>query len=146
MSITAVPISMRLVFAPTAASSGNVKINLKSAQWTVFRSAERFRVLAAGRRFGKTYLALAELWRAAWGPNRLGWYVGPTYRQAKRIAWKPLKEMTREYRASKPNETDLSVELIGGGTIARPIGLRSEKFVNKLHAAHQLNTIKVLFT
>ena len=95
-----------------------MKIKLKRPQLTVFRSPRRFRVLAAGRRFGKTYLALTELCRAAWGPNRLAWYVAPTYRQAKRIAWKPLKQMTREYWASQPNETDLSIELIGGGTIA----------------------------
>jgi hypothetical protein len=43
--------------------------------------------------------------------------VGPTYKQAKRIAWKPLKQMTRPYWASKPNETDLRIELITGGTI-----------------------------
>src|SRR5580700_2521651 len=95
-----------------------VKVTLKRPQWKVFCSPGRFRVLAAGRRFGKTYLALTELCRAAWGTNRLAWYVAPTYRQAKRIAWKPLKQMTKEYWTSKPNETDLSIELIGGGTIA----------------------------
>jgi hypothetical protein len=95
-----------------------VKVTLKGPQWTVFSIPRRFRVLAAGRRFGKTYLALMELCRSAWGPDRLAWYVAPTYRQAKRIAWKPLKRMTKEYWASKPNETDLSIELTIGGTIA----------------------------
>jgi hypothetical protein len=41
-------------------------IRLKPPQWTVFRSDARFRVLVAGRRFGKTYLALTELCQAAW--------------------------------------------------------------------------------
>jgi phage terminase large subunit len=41
----------------------------------------------------------------------------PTYKQAKRIAWKPLKLMTRPYWASQPNETDLRIYLITGGTI-----------------------------
>ena len=91
---------------------------LRPPQWKVFRSDRRFRVLAAGRRFGKTYLALTELCQAAWGQQRLAWYVAPTYRQAKRIAWKPLKQITRSYWASKPNETDLSIDLISGGTIA----------------------------
>jgi hypothetical protein len=95
-----------------------VKIGLKGAQSTVFRSPRRFRVLAAGRRFGKTHLALVELCQTAWGTNRLAWYVAPTYRQAKRIAWARLKEMTREYWASRPNETDLGIQLISGGTIA----------------------------
>src|ERR1700694_2224695 len=95
-----------------------MKVCLKPPQWTVFRCDRRFRVLVAGRRFGKTFLALVELCQAAWGRDRLVWYVAPTYKQAKRIAWKPLKQMTRAYWASPPNETDLTIELIMGGTIA----------------------------
>src|SRR5229473_4277323 len=94
-----------------------MNVRLRNAQWRVFRHVARFRVLVAGRRFGKTYLALTELCRAAWGPGRLAWYVAPTYKQAKRIAWKPLKQMTRPYWASKPNETDLRIELSSGGII-----------------------------
>src|SRR5438105_9271983 len=92
-------------------------IQLKPPQWTVFTSDARFRVLVAGRRFGKTFLALTELCRAAWKSGSLAWYVAPTYKQAKRVAWKPLKQLTRPYWASKPNETDLRVELTTGGTI-----------------------------
>jgi hypothetical protein len=92
-------------------------IRLKPPQFTVFTDPARFRMLVAGRRFGKTYLALVELCQAAWKPGSVAWYVGPTNKQAKRIAWKPLKEMTRPYWASKPNETDLRIDLISGGTI-----------------------------
>jgi len=93
-------------------------ISLKPPQSRVFLCDRRFRVLAAGRRFGKTYLACTELCRAAFGLGRVAWYVAPTYTQAKRIAWKPLKEFTRRFWASPPNETDLRIELITGGTIA----------------------------
>jgi hypothetical protein len=93
------------------------QIRLKTPQWAVFNSDARFRILVAGKRFGKTYLSLVELCRAAWSSGRLAWYVGPTYKQAKRIAWKPLKQMTQPYWASRPNETDLRIELITGGTI-----------------------------
>ena len=92
-------------------------VRLKPPQWTVFRSQARFRVLVAGRRFGKTFLSQVELCQAAWEAGRLAWYVAPTYKQAKSIVWKPLKEMTRPYWASKPNETELRIELITGGTI-----------------------------
>jgi hypothetical protein len=92
-------------------------ITLKPPQWSVFKSEARFRILVAGRRFGKTFLSLVELCRAAWAPGRLAWYIAPTNIQAKRIAWKPLKQMTRPYWASRPNETDLRVELTTGGTI-----------------------------
>jgi hypothetical protein len=94
-----------------------MRIVLKPPQGEVFLSTERFRVLVAGRRFGKTYLAMTELCRGAGGRGRQAWYVAPTYKQAKRIAWKPLKEMTRQFWAGKPNETDLRIELRDGGTI-----------------------------
>src|SRR5712691_6912239 len=92
-------------------------IVLKRPQWKVFRCDQRFRVLVAGRRFGKTHLALVELCQAASVPGRLAWYIAPTYKQAKRIAWKPLKELTRPYWAARPNETDLRIELVWGGTM-----------------------------
>jgi hypothetical protein len=92
-------------------------IKLKPPQWEVFNSDARFRILVAGRRFGKTFLSLVELCRAAWSKNSLAWYVAPTYKHAKRIAWKPLKEMTRPYWSSPPNDGDLRIELITGGTI-----------------------------
>jgi len=91
---------------------------LKPFQSRVFHCDKRFRAVVAGRRSGKTYLAFTELCRGAWGPGRLALYIAPTYKQAKRIAWKPLKEFTRPFWASRPNETDLRIELIGGGTIA----------------------------
>lgn len=92
-------------------------IRLKPPQWTVFNCPSRFRILVAGRRFGKTYLAMVELCRSAWAQGRMCWYVAPTYKQAKRIVWKPLKQMTRPYWAASPNETDLRIELVTGGTI-----------------------------
>src|ERR1700691_6146444 len=94
-----------------------MKIRLKGPQGKVFLCPQRFRILVAGRRFGKTYLALVELIRAAHGPGRLVWYVGPDNKQAKRICWEPLKEMTKLYWKTKPNETELRIDLISGGTI-----------------------------
>src|SRR5438477_4552095 len=95
-----------------------MNVSLKPAQSSVFACESRFRVLAAGRRFGKTYLGCIELCRAAWGEGRLAWYVAPTYKQGKRIAWNPLKQMTRKFWAYPPNETDLRIDLTNGGTIA----------------------------
>jgi hypothetical protein len=76
------------------------EIKLKRPQWDVFTAKERYRLLVAGRRFGKTFLALVELCRAAWAKDRLVWYVAPTYKQGKRIAWEPLKKMTKPYWAA----------------------------------------------
>ena len=73
----------------------------------------------AGRRFGKTYLALTELLHAAISESeRTCWYVAPTYRQAKQIAWKDLKRMVPYSQIIATNETDLSVELKNGSMAA----------------------------
>jgi hypothetical protein len=92
-------------------------IELRGPQWEVFCCEKRFRALVAGRRFGKTYLAMVELCQAAWEPNHLAWYVAPTYRMAKRVVWRPLKDLTRPYWAAPANETDLRIDLISGGAI-----------------------------
>lgn len=99
------------------ATDERVEISLSSPQKQVYDAQERFRVLVAGRRFGKTYLCVPELLRMAWGPEREAWYVAPTYKQAKRIAWKQLKRQAKPYILSK-NESELSVELKCGGRIA----------------------------
>jgi hypothetical protein len=72
-----------------------MSILLKPPQSRVFICDRRFRVVAAGRRSGKTYLACIELCREAMGPGRVAWYVAPTYKQAKMIAWETLKDLTR---------------------------------------------------
>ena len=41
------------------------EINLRWAQGQVFNNEKRFRVLVAGRRFGKSYLSCIELLRGA---------------------------------------------------------------------------------
>lgn len=83
---------------------------LSRPQASVFLCNKRFPVLVAGRRFGKTYLSVAELLRAASWPGFTAWYLAPTYRQAKQIAWKRLKEIAAPL-ITKTNETDLTVEL-----------------------------------
>jgi hypothetical protein len=91
---------------------------LRPAQSEVFQCDKRFRVLVAGRRFGKTQLALLELLRAAWDPpHRTAWYVAPTYRQAKQIAWERLKQLLRGHSGAQMHETELSIRLANGGLI-----------------------------
>ena len=101
-----------------ASRPNRLEIRLRPPQMLVFTCEKRFRVLVAGRRFGKTYLASIELLRAASSPGRMVWYLGPTYKQAKRIVWNRLKELTRPYWKWKPSETDLSITLSWGSVIA----------------------------
>lgn len=94
-------------------------IRLSAPQHDVFTDAHRFRVLIAGRRFGKTMLAGVELFTLAWERDEANaWYVAPSYRQAKSIAWKPFKRLIpRDYIAAT-HETELSIELVNGSVIA----------------------------
>ena len=94
-------------------------MGLTNAQKTVISDETRFRVLISGRRFGKTYLAISELARFARFPNKKVWYVAPTYRQAKSICWNELKQRLDKVNwISKINNSDLSIELVNGSTIA----------------------------
>jgi hypothetical protein len=93
-------------------------LDLHPRQYEVFSNPARFRVLVAGRRFGKTHLALTEmLYTAAKLPNSVSWYVGPNNGQSKHIAWDRLKKLTKPYWSKEPNETDLRIDLSNGSTL-----------------------------
>ena len=97
-------------------SEGTVR--LSRAQAKVYRCAARFNVVCAGRRFGKTFLAINWLLKQAETPNTINWYVAPTYRQAKQIAWKMLKKLTPGDWVRSWNETDLTAHLNNGSEIS----------------------------
>ena len=94
------------------------ELGLRWAQGQVFSSKKRFRVLVAGRRFGKSYLSCIELIKAA--IERKGetyFYCAPTYRMAKDIAWKTLKRLVPQVWIKSKNESDLKIELINDSVI-----------------------------
>ena len=93
-------------------------LSLRHAQGEVFQSKTRFRVLVAGRRFGKSYLSCIELIRAAIErPGEVYFYCAPTYRMAKDIAWKTLKSLVPQPWVASKNESDLKIELRNGSMI-----------------------------
>jgi hypothetical protein len=93
-------------------------LTLRHAQGEVFTSRKRFRVLVAGRRFGKSYLSCIELLRGAIErPGETFFYAAPTYRMAKDIAWKVMKRLVPKAWIKSKNETDLKIELVNGSTI-----------------------------
>lgn len=82
---------------------------------------KRIVVVAAGRRFGKTKLALAWMIQRSIqsGEKSRVWYIGPTYKSAKMIAWKELLWMVPdELKDGKPNNTELMINLIGDRELA----------------------------
>jgi hypothetical protein len=92
---------------------------LSKPQETVTLDNHRFRVVIAGRRFGKTHLAIRELCYYAKAPDQEVWYVAPTYKMAKNIVWKKLKNRLTDLNwVAKHNETELSLLLKNGSTIS----------------------------
>lgn len=105
-------------------------IKLHPAQAKVFNDTSRFKVMVCGRRFGKTQTLKAEMIKEALTlPNRIIWYVAPTYKQAKRIMWMELKQSIPDMYISKKSEVDLIIHLKNGSQISlfgvdKPDGLR----------------------
>ena len=98
--------------------AGTADLSLRFAQGEVFQSRDRFRVLVAGRRFGKSYLSCIELLRGAIDkPGETYFYCAPTYRMAKDIAWKTLKQLVPKVWVKSKNESDLKIELVNGSMI-----------------------------
>ena len=96
----------------------SLDLSLRPAQGEVFSATNRFRVLVAGRRFGKSYLACIELLKAALErPGETYFYCAPTYRMAKDIAWKTLKKIIPNTLVRSKNETELRMELVNDSTI-----------------------------
>jgi len=92
---------------------------LSPAQQTIVDNPKRFRVVVAGRRFGKTHLAIRELAFHAREPRRDVWYVAPSYKMAKQIVFKKLKaKLTDLNWTTKINETEMTFWLKNGSTIS----------------------------
>jgi hypothetical protein len=94
-------------------------IQLSDAQSSIFQDATRFKVVCAGRRFGKSFLSGAEILNAAIGIDRISGernkkqtvvYVAPTYAMGKQIMFKWLKEYSPKGYIRKINESELLIE------------------------------------
>ena len=104
----------------------NFDFKLHKKQQNVFFSDARFKVCAAGRRGGKTYLAavilIIEALRSETSYGRqltaanAVWYVAPTYSQAKDIMWAQLKELAMPL-GGKVKEKELTVTMPNGRMI-----------------------------
>jgi predicted phage terminase large subunit-like protein len=97
-----------------------LNIQFHPAQKSIFDAKERFKVVAAGRRFGKTRLAIGTLIiQALTSPapvDKLVFYIAPTFQQAKELVWDTLKEMAHEVIANVHENTGV-VTLVNGRKI-----------------------------
>lgn len=94
-----------------------LKVNLHPAQLEIFNSKARFKVVAAGRRFGKSHLAAWTLIIAALQSTQKDvFYIAPTFQQAKDILWGPLKDLARDVMTAAHENTAV-VTLVNGRKI-----------------------------
>lgn len=92
---------------------------LSPAQAKIVTDPHRFKVAICGRRFGKTHLAIREIAKAASKPNQEVYYVSPSYRMSKTIAWRKLKNRLQDLRwVQKVNESELTLTLKNGSVIS----------------------------
>ena len=78
-------------------------------------SRARFKVLAAGRRWGKSSLGVILALRTGLEGGR-AWWVAPTYPIAQ-LGWRVLKQLSRKIPGVEIREDDRIVRLPGGGEI-----------------------------
>ena len=94
-----------------------MKVVLHETQLQVANDSHRFRVICAGRRWGKS--VLSQLVVLQWATKAVGtyWIVSPTYRQGKQIHWKGLQQIIPRDWIAKKNEVELSITLKNGSVI-----------------------------
>lgn len=94
------------------------RLSLHAGQAQVFRDQARFRVVVAGRRWGKTTLARIELVVPALKTPGRYWYIAPTRVDAKDIFWADLKAAVHpSWLSAPPSETELSLSLRSGSEV-----------------------------
>jgi len=100
-----------------------------AGQLEVHNSDARFKVLSAGRRWGKTRLGVNECLDAASKGGR-AWWVSPSYKTSE-VGWRPLRQIVRKIPNAEIRLADRMVILPGGGLVAirsadNPDSLRGE--------------------
>lgn len=97
--------------------SKTLKVELHPGQNEVFEDRTRFKVIAAGRRWGKSRLAAVTLLtKALQSPLKDVWYIAPTFQQARDIMWSTLLEIGHEVIKSI-NVTTSTITLINDRSI-----------------------------
>lgn len=91
---------------------------LSAKQQLVVNSQARWRVVVAGRRTGKTFLAMRELARYARHPNSVVWYLTNSRQQAKTLVWSKLKKKLKSLNwVASTNESELVITLKNNSVI-----------------------------
>jgi len=109
----------------------NHKIELFDFQQEVLTDPARFKIMASGRRVGKSYLAAVAAYNHCLEePNRRALIIGPTVSMIRESIWTTLKGLVHpDHINGYPREIDLEIRFINGSKITlkgfdRPDSLR----------------------
>lgn len=92
-----------------------LNLTLHCNQQYIQDNARTFNVIKAGKRFGKSKLAIFRAIQAAGrNPGGVVWYLAPFFRMAKQIAWTELLRMLPPQMIKRRLETELMVEIFNG--------------------------------
>jgi len=110
-------------------STITINANPTPAQSVIHEDKSRFRVVDAGRRFGKTRLGIMECLEVAAGGGR-AWWVAPTYKIAQ-VGWRPLRQMASRIPGVDTRLSDMSITTPTKGEVSirsadNPDALRGE--------------------
>ena len=94
-----------------------MQVRLSKWQTKVLEDPARFKVINVGRRSGKTVLSVLRMLIEVSKRKCVVWYISPTYKQSKNIAWSLLKEYCPETFKPNWNETELKCSLPNGAEI-----------------------------
>ena len=99
-------------------------------QMDILNSPARFKVLACGRRWGKSELGIIQILHEAHLQHKHCWWIAPSYQMADDI-WRQLVDSLNHLKDIKINQSRRRIDLPKGGSIA----IRSAHNPDKLRGA-----------
>lgn len=99
-------------------------------QKKILKSGRRFRVVAAGRRFGKTTVGQHAIIAAAFEDGKTCWWLAPTYAMSSQV-WRDIKAICRNLPGMNISETEQRIDFHSGGSLS----IRSTHLPDNLRGA-----------
>ena len=95
-----------------------IEWTLNKTRKEIIQDPSRFKVIVAGRRWGKTILSLMYLLKDPFQQGERRWFITPTYKQGKMIVFPILRQMFSGFDGAKLNETEMSVIFDNGAELS----------------------------
>jgi len=95
-----------------------IEWTLNKTRREIILDPSRFKVIVAGRRWGKTILSLMYLLKDPFQQGERRWFITPTYKQGKMIVFPILRQMFSGFAGAKLNETEMSVMFDNGAELS----------------------------